>query len=325
MSSAIRGGEAGEATGQGTRRWLKLLRNSIATAIIAGFGYYLWMHRDAFGNALEASVLHIAVLVLLILVSWYISGVQSALIFRAVEVPLTMREGVMLTIAGTFGNYLPMRAGTLIRAYYLKERHGLRYARFGGVSGMRALLTIVAAGMAGLMGLLVASGSDDMRVSVELIAVFVSLMLGPLVIMLVPIPVARWLPGRMRQILLDVIDAYDTLRNRPKLGLFVVVLLLAQYLILGLRFVVSADAIGADLPLGFLLMMAPLAALMSYLALTPGGVGLREAVMGYVSLHLGYSFAEGLFIGTVDRAVLLACVALVGGATFFLLWRRLPR
>ena len=88
------------------------------------------------------------------------------------------------------------------------------------------------------------------------------------------------------------------------------------------RFVVSADALELDMPLSSLFLMAPLAALMSYMAITPGGLGLREAVMGFVTTNLGFSFAEGMFVGAVDRAILLGIVTILGGLAFWVLWVR---
>ena len=70
------------------------------------------------------------------------------------------------------------------------------------------------------------------------------------------------------------------------------------------------------------LLLAPLAALANFAALTPGALGLREAVMGYAMHAVGESFSSGIYLGTMDRAVLLALVTLTGGPSFLWVWSR---
>jgi len=137
-----------------------------------------------------------------------------------------------------------------------------------------------------------------------------------------PLPRWSWLPARIRDIAIDLTDAYDEVRRHPSLAIQVISLLVAQFGVLGLRFAVSADAVGMDVHISTLFLLAPLAALMTYTAITPGGLGLREGVMGFITLSLGLSFDDGLFVGTVDRAILLAMSALLGGLAFFRVWRR---
>lgn len=302
--------------------WLTVAKNFVALVVLSGFLYYLWSHKEELKSAMDVSIRHIILMVLLILLSWYVSGLQSYLTYRAVNIPMTVMEGVMITIAGSFANHLPMRPGTIVGAYYLKARHGLKYANFGGIMGMRIFLTMIAAGLMGLTGILYIGITGDQEMQWGLVLVFFGIVCGPLFIMSLSIPGNDWMPEKMRKIVGGLFQAYDELRQRPKLVIYVIILLIIQYLILGLRFVVSADAVNADIPIEVLLMMSPLAALMSYAAITPGGLGLREALIGYVAMSLGYSFSDGLFVGTVDRAVLLVMIAIFGGASFMVIWKR---
>lgn len=302
--------------------WLKRL---LALLIVAGFFWYLWEHRTDLLKTLDASPWQMLGIVALIFGGWLAAGLQAATLYRALRLPLRVTESVLLTAAGGFGNYMPMRAGTLVRALYLKEVHGLAFARFGGVTGLRTLLTLIAAGAAGLLGIAMIALRDGGRGSLGLTLLFLVLVVAPMLLMLLPVPTWPGASGRIRRMAHNFSGAYDTLRRQPLVGLGVVLLALAQYLLIGLRFVISGAAVGADMDLLVVMMMAPLAALMQFVSITPGGIGLREAVMGYVSMSLGYSFAEGVYIGAVDRAMLLAVTGLFGGASFARLWHLIGR
>lgn len=76
--------------------------------------FYLWEHRHEFRGTLDASALHIAASCALIVLTWGFSGLQAVVIYRAVQVPVTVMEGIIFTVAGTFGNYLTMLAGTVV-------------------------------------------------------------------------------------------------------------------------------------------------------------------------------------------------------------------
>lgn len=300
----------------------RLLRAVVGAVIVVAFAWYLWDQRAKLATALEATVWHFSSLCVLIAVSWLLNGAQAHVIYRAVSIPVSVWEGTMLSVAGSFGNHLPMRAGTVLRALYLKTVHGLRFARFGGISGLRMLLTVIAAGTMGCAALIVISLQGVATAPLELTLIFLALVVVPLVLLRVPFSRIRFVPSRLQKIVHDFADAYNELRRQPKVAFYVVLLLLAQYGVLSLRFIVSADAVGAEIAPAFLLLMAPLAALMSFIAITPGGLGLREGVMGFVTMSIGFSFSDGIFVGTVDRAVLLLMTALLGGISFWLLWRR---
>lgn len=328
--SQLDAGRTGAMEGTASRMsWMRVLKGLIALLIIAGFAAYLWEHRHELDRTVDASALHILALVALVFLTWFFNGLQAYVVYRAVGTRISLLEGIMLTVAGGFGNHLPMRAGTVVRALYLKHVKGLRFARFGGIMALRTLLTIVGSGIMGLFGLGLAWLGGNARVSPDMVSIFALLTSVALVLMLLPLASWdwgwRWLPRRLARIADDVADAYDALRRKPLVALIVVALIVTQYLMLGLRFLVSADAIQADVPFASVLLMAPLAALMSFTALTPGGLGMREAVMGYVSWSIGFDFAQGVFIGTIDRSILLLMTALWGGLSFAVLWRRIGR
>jgi uncharacterized protein (TIRG00374 family) len=51
----------------------------------------------------------------------------------------------------------------------------------------------------------------------------------------------------------------------------------------------------------------------SYTNLTPGNLGVREAVLGFVTEALGIGFAEGVAVTLLQRAISTVLFVLVGG------------
>lgn len=305
-----------------SKKWFQIFKNIFAIIVLFGFGYYLWEHKDELYKSLDVSLWHLVSIILLIFISWFLGGIQATVTYRVSNINISVMEGIMLTLAGSFGNHLPMRVGTIIRANYLKEIHGLRYAHFGGIMGIRTLLTILATGISGIIGLLIISFTSYQSIPWDIVLFFLLLTFAPMLLLVFTIPKFDHNQGVLLKFVAGFANSFEELKQKPQVCTFIVILLLIQYIVLALRFIVAADSVGIDIPIGLLFLMAPLAALMSYTALTPGGIGLREMLMGYISFKLGYTFALGTFIGAIDRAVLLVMMAIFGGWSFLVVWLR---
>ncbi len=100
-------------------------------------------------------------------------------------------------------------------------------------------------------------------------------------------------------------------------------LIFAQLLLIAGRFYVSLTLLGSEVPPATLVLLGATATLVSFVSIVPGGLGLREVTMGYVTLATGHDFKVGLFAGVIDRAVLIGLLFTIGLASFVYVWRRL--
>jgi uncharacterized membrane protein YbhN (UPF0104 family) len=65
--------------------------------------------------------------------------------------------------------------------------------------------------------------------------------------------------------------------------------------------------------------------IVSFLTVTPGNLGVREWALGLVSYSTGYDFRNGVFAGTLDRAMLMTCTFLLGGFSILYIWHKTRR
>lgn len=306
------------------RRQLALVQNLLGAAIIAWFARYLWQRRDHLESILDVSVAHVVALAAVVVLTWTLTAAQSGVLYRASGVRIGFGENLLLTVGAAFGSYLPMLAGTVVRFHYMKSIHGLRYAHSGSISWLRTILLSLSTalfGLFGTIGLMLAGGP----VSPVLFAGFAALLAVPLAALFWREPRA-WLERTPRaRILRDFFDGLRTLRQDRKHSLAVFVLIVLQQLCLAVRFAIAAHATGQSPSLLLLCILAPMAVFVSFVSVTPAALGLREGVMGYITYATGSSFGNGLFVGTVDRAVLLAMVTLFGGSSLAYLWYKIRR
>ncbi len=301
------------------QRLISWAQNLFALLILIGFAWYIWGHRSLFFEALELDVFDALLIAALILVTWVISGTQSLVLFRAAGCNIGFWESCTLTVASGFGNYLPMRAGTIVKAHYMKSVHNMTYTRFASVFGIRLLLTLIASGLIGLCGTLAIAHFEG-RVSIELMLIFLVSACTPCLAYFWEPDGSRAVTGRIGRVWRNFSDGFKQLKEQPTVGLISLVLILLQYIVLGARFYIASAATGGEVSVALISLLVPLAVVSSFAALTPGGLGVREAIMGYATFAVGMPFSQGIFVGTIDRGILLLMIAAFGSMGFLWLW-----
>lgn len=285
--------------------------------------YALWLRRAAFVELLDASWQGITLMAALVVVGWVLSAAQSWLLFRAERTAIGFGENLVMALSANFANYLPMRAGSLLRGRYMKQIHGLRYMRFGSVFGIRMVLLAAACGTLGTigaLGLTLQEGRPVWLLAIGFTVVTV-MSVGALALEF-PQVTPR---GRLGRLWNDFVNGFAAARAQPKVSLLVFALTVAQQLALGMRLLIGFEAFEVQTSVWFLLLLAPVVIAISFIAITPGGLGLREAAIGYVAFATGYDFDLGLFAGSLDRAVILGLAILFGAPSFIWMWARLQR
>jgi uncharacterized membrane protein YbhN (UPF0104 family) len=314
----------GEKRHDTRKRVVDIAQNVVGLAIVVWFGWYLWARRDHLLGVLEVSVYDVALVAALTLANWTFTAAQSAVMYRAAGLNMSFTENWLLTVGAGFGSYLPMMAGTVVRFHYMKSIHGLRYARSGSISWLRAIAVAVSTAAFGLVGTAGLSFTGE-RSSLSLALLFGAMLIAPVLVLLVRIPTS-WLKRLPRaKNLQDFFDGLVQLRDQRRPGYWLLFWIVLQQLSLAMRLGIAAQATGQSPSPLLLCILGPLGVFISFVSITPAALGLREAALGYVTYATGSSFGNGMYMGALDRAVSLALITVLGGASLAYLWRRIRR
>ena len=300
----------------------RFVRNLISIVVILWLAYYLWKHRDILYATLDASWYHILGLVLCILMAWVLNCYQVLLLLRKLGVKVGFWENMVVLIAMILGNYLPMRIGTLVRMRYFKKVHGLQYMKFGGIIGVRVLILVASTGLLGCIGTIGLKVSG-FQPNVALLCIFISMVVVSLGACLLQAPTMEKSKSTVLKSWSDLLTALTIIRSQPTLLCKIIELVLMQFVLLAIRLYISFDAIHIELSPWAFLMLAPMSTLLAFVSLTPGSLGLREWAIGVMSLASGIDFQSGIFAGTIDRAILMACTFIFGSGSLAYVWIRI--
>jgi uncharacterized membrane protein YbhN (UPF0104 family) len=282
------------------RRLLALVTSAGVIGVLALYLFREREHIAAQYSLHPRAMLAIAGLSVAILA---LRGVQNQLVFRRLGVRAPFSDWFGLATVTAFTNYLPLSAGLLAKALYLKRVHETPYRTFAVGQIAILLFVFVANGALALLLLLPRiDGAREAAIAAGFAAMFA-------------VGAALWLPERAGrrvapgELSAELAAAHALRRAWPgaiacQLGMLACT---AQTLRIGF-------AMGAsDVPFSACLIFSAAAVLTSLISITPGGLGIRELLIGALAHLTGFEARDAVIASTLARAGEMLAVFALGG------------
>lgn len=234
---------------------------------------------------------------------------------RFFDLRLGISEALLLASASTLWSHLPASVGVGIKAMYLKNRLGLSYSQFAAAAVANLFTAVlVGAGLAELAFLLRQQWTSEtilLAIGLALLALTCLLPLG------LDVPVAvrgKWF-DRLR-------ESWSLVRSKPRqlarLGASQALRTLAQ------AWLLTAAASAVDLPFdaATCLILATLASIALLGSVTPGGLGVREALQTGTAAMIGYPASKSFVVVSLATAAVLVVTFTLGAFSSLVLSRR---
>lgn len=296
---------------------MKARKHSIVTVlifivVIGGIALYLALNPELLTALSHLTLPIFLLLVALRLLFLLLNGVMLNLFVSQFGIKLVWQEWTGLALATTLGNYLtPFSGGMIARATYLKMRHKLPYSQFASLLTASYIVSFSATAVIGLICLI---WLNTWAWNSVLIAVFLLLVLIAAGL-LVNLPLHRLpLPNnRLGQLLMSALTGWQLIRQNMQLLWGVLLISLVGVVLNGAAFWLAYQAIGlveVSIPAA---MLVSLTAVFSILVtITPGNIGVREAIISLMSQLLGVGVGEGLLVALIIRIGTLSTVFTLG-------------
>lgn len=300
------GGEPIRWTGGGLIRGIVGIAGLLAVILCARW-FYL-RHGANFAAETEVSWSFITIMSLLILSFQFLGGVRMKLLTGMFGLRLAPHEWIGLAQMTTFFNYLPFKGGAIAGAVFLKAAHDFSYARFlatVAASSVLAIVTFSTVALVALVALWLSSGVFSWPIA----AIYAALIIIPLTFFL---RIDRR-AGRVKNPhLLRFLDGWRVIRTGGRSLVLLVATDLSMACIDSIRITLCLSAVGLkpNYAAGFILI--PLSNITGVSSMVPGGLGVKELVMGLLGGGLGIDFTRVVFAATLDRMILLLWVLFLG-------------
>ena len=300
-------------------RWLK---NILALAIVAFLFWYLAKHWDQLKVLMELSPTKLTIMYILTALIAFI----SAKVLQYLVIPLNIKpplwEMFGLQNAALLLNYAPMKFGTIFRANYLKLHFGLSYAHFATFFLYMTFLMTLTASIIGVIVILPVYGIASYENQI-LFLIFLVVTIGSFAFLFFPLPVPKW-QGRAFNLLRNFLAGRSQIASNKKIVAISGLLLTFNFILTAVRLGIIYNSLGQHChPAGFLVLGA-IGYSVLFIGLTPGGLGIRELVLGAGAVVIGLPLEVGLLAAVIDRMITFSYAFIIGGICTIKLWRKSP-
>ena len=306
-----------------TKKFGPIILTIISLGIIAGFVYYLYKNADRYRELLQLSAPSVIVLLGISLLLPVFNGMINTYMFRSLGADLTQREGFLLAATSTLANQLPLSGGMITRALYLKNKYALSYTK--NFSSMLAIFfcTMAAYGALGLVILSYWFFIDHIHL-VSILFIAFGLMAASIIVFWIPIDKIK-LPEVLRKRLEQAIEGWILISKNPVLLVRILSLQTITMLLLAARYWLAFHMLSQNVSVSQVILFASASVLTQLVSILPGGLGVREAIVGGLATALGFDPGTSVVAVGLDRLVATIAVIVVGWVSTILLGREITK
>jgi uncharacterized membrane protein YbhN (UPF0104 family) len=298
-------------------RLYSIILSFITLGLIISLGYYVYLNADKYLQLLHLSVLNVALLCLLCLTFPVLNGMQNTYLYRNLGADISHQQSILLTSVSTLANQLPISGGLVSKAVYLRRVHDLSYTRFIGSTVALFICFVAVNGLIGLGVLLYWILSKGISVSPLLLLIFAAMGFC-FVVFWFPLDRVR-LPEKTRAWVARAVEGWTLISTNPRLLLQLVGLQVLLVFLLALRYWLAFHMLSQGVSLSQTTLFASASILTQLVSLAPGGLGVREAIVGVLAATVGFDAATSVVAVGLDRLVMTVIVVLTGGISMWML------
>ena len=303
-----------------SHRFRSIIFSLLSLGILAGIVYYLSINANKYLHLLQLSALGVIAILALSLAVPLINGLINVYMFQSLGVNLSHREGFYLAASATFVNLLPLPGGLLTRGVYLKYRHSLSYVEYFSASLALFFCSVAVNGLIGIMILLYWILFKRIDVSPFLLIVFV-LMAACLFVFWLPSFHIR-LPGRIGKWVDQGLHGWTLISQNSTLLVRLLGLQTGFMLLFAVRQWIAFQMLSQNITISQAILLSSGAMLTQLVSFAPGGLGVREAIVGGIASSLGFDLTVSIAAVELDRVITTITIVLIGWISTVLLGRQ---
>lgn len=296
---------------------LKRYLSPIITIIILGlFTLYLYRNPEIINELLSTSPIYILLIMIVYLSIFYIEGIFILITLQIFDRKISQIESFFLATISRIGNYLlPMRAGALFRATYLKKKYNFRYANFLSTLYGYYIIFFLTNSLLAIFVLL-GKSIGTQNISYPLLLFFIFIVIGMLLLIFLRFPFKKFLRGKIKfvekivSILDQFIDGWDLIVKNKRAFLMLILVAFGNIFLNMIVVYVEFSAIQKIPSILDIILYTCISGVSLLISITPGSLGIREGAFLLTSESIGLSPDEIMRLAFLDRGVMFVLLLL---------------
>lgn len=277
--------------------------------ILVLFIAYFINNAEEFKRLKDVPPIYLILISILNMIVIFMNGIFLIVILTPFKKAIPLLEAFYISLLSSIGNYFtPFRGGAGIRAVYLNTKHNLSYSYFMSTLSGNYIVVFMTLSLLGLISLIIIQLVQGMYSIVLYLALGI-VFAGMVFLSIVRIPDFKEKErnkyiDKVLRILGRINTGWKMILDTKGMMVKLVLLMLLNFLITYLITYIEFKAIGVMLSPYSIVLYASLSGLTLLFSITPGSLGIREAVFLFSASVLGVTNADILNVAVIDRGVI---------------------
>ena len=298
-----------------------LLSALVLLALLALATNYLINNIHEFKQLSLTNIYLILPITIIFLINYFLIGLITMLLLKSLKLKLSLKESFALSIITGFYNLItPFRGGMAARAVYLKKRYDFAYVNFLATLSAVYVLVFLIASFLGIISTIIIYFQTGIF-SWVLFLIFDAVFLLMLSIS-VASPKLKEREGKWINRFIKVINGWHLIKENKKIITITALITLIQIILSTIMLYLQFAVFGIEISFASALFLSSIGNLSIVIAVTPGNLGISEAITVFSALTIGITATESLSATLLGRAVSLVVLFILGPIFSYILLRK---
>jgi hypothetical protein len=288
----------------------KVLGRLLTLVLFLIFFWYFANNIEDFKNLLNINPLIISLLIIINISGIIINGVFMKFSIALFNKNINYRESVKVSLISALGNFFaPAGSGLGFRAIYLKKQHKLAYSDYISVVFCNYVLVFLLNSLLALGALytLRQYSSSSYKLLVFIFAMLLLLSVSAFFIH----TENKYLKikkqskfNKVRLTLERIANGWKLMLSHKRTMIKLITLILINTILVMISSYLLVVSVGAEISLAATLLLGAMGSLSIFVNITPGNLGVKEAIIVVFSTVIGLSASQVLSMAIIDRAIM---------------------
>jgi uncharacterized membrane protein YbhN (UPF0104 family) len=299
------------------KRLRKILFYVVPISFLMWAGWYVYFNYTEFKILSNIRISYIVTITVCYILSLVVTSIMNMKILQKYNLNIGLWEHFRITVVASCLNMItPVRGGAAFRAVYMRQKYGFDYSSFlASMTGMY-ILNIFVLSSAGIITMVVIGAQLGCYDPVSsFIFFFIAIMLGCIIFRPRHTEISKIWKGlshySLKAKIKDAFIGWSLIRTDGNFIYIYIFLTLCNLILGSLIIHLSFESIGLNVHVVVSLYLSIVQGLSGLITISPGGLGIVEAIMIFVSRELHIEVAQILLIAMIYRIIFLSTLIIL--------------
>jgi len=284
--------------------------STLITIIVLGLiALYIYKNLDSYKNITSIKPLYIIPIAITYIIGTYINGLTFKILLEPYKIAL--KNQFLIMLAASFINLItPMRGGAGFRAIYVKKKYNLSYSKFTATFFGSYIITIF---VIATIALCIFTTNYITEKTFNPIAILIFLSLA--IISTFALTTKKQIKNPKNKItktLYNIIEGWHTIKSQKKIIIEITIITLGNIIMLTVMNYLAFKGINHQITIIQSLYLTIISTLAIFINLTPGSLGITEALYMFATYGTGITPEIALLSALIIRLITSTILFILG-------------